>query len=121
MRKQHGHAADAEARRLQDDIIHFVIGRTADFNNAMIKHFLKDFPGDHDCNYTRRFKSEVWKDLLVMVWRTVGPNFKNACMIPYNIQDPANITSRPVSAITQVMCDAIAALPEVRDNVALNN
>jgi hypothetical protein len=121
MRKQYGNTAGIESMTLQKDIIHLVLRRHKDFDNTAISHYLQEFPDDGgNGNYNERFTSQVWKDLLVMVRGRVGPNFKNKCLVSFNSEDPTAILSKPISAITQVMCAAITGLPEVTDNPALN-
>jgi hypothetical protein len=41
-------------------------------------------------------------------------------MVSFNTEDPIDIPSRPISAIPQVICNAIVALPEVNGNPALS-
>jgi hypothetical protein len=121
MQKQYGKTAGIESMTLQKDIIHFVLRRYKDFDNTAISHYLQEFPDDEENgNYNERFTSQVWKDLLVMVRGQVGPNLKNKCLVSFNSEDPMTILSKPISAITQVMCSAIIGLPEVMDNPALN-
>ncbi|KAI9764365.1 MAG: hypothetical protein M1840_008503 [Geoglossum simile] len=121
MRNRYGDAASIESMTLQKDIIDFVLQRYKDFDNTAISYYLQQLPdGEEDTNYNERFTTQVWKDLLVMVRGRVGPNLKNRCLVSFNSEDPTTILSKPISAITQVMCSAITGLPEVMDNPALN-